>query len=409
MSRALASVFFAVLGVYACNPGTGTVQQADTDATAGDAEFPIDMRFAPEDMQAADDVRPDRDVADDDAADTGSFPPPPARFFTAETDGTIAWGTHDYAATELELDGSIERGGRVTFLAFSGDGRRLFATNQNRVEAFDVSEGQAPEFIADGDAGIGGTHLEVDRTGEWVFVASYGDNAVSMLPIAGDGAPGDATVTLGGDGDPGFCQNAHQVRVHPGNEVVYVPCLGSDHVAVLSFDASAGTLEPRSPAETADGAGPRHMDFHPELPIAYVIGELDDTITIYDIDEETGGLTRRDIISTRPDPADPLGPASDIHVSPDGRFVVGINRNPRNEIVVFGADDQGDLTELDRRSTEGEHARTFAFAPGGRRILVGNSDSMDVALFDFSESGSLTHQTTLDEFDERLFFVGFPR
>lgn len=411
MDRQLCFLIAVPLFCVACEPGSGTISGSDT-AVSEDAAQTDDVAAASDTPSTQDTRQPDaaedRDTAGDVSGRDMTGSPSPARFFTAETDGTIGWGTHDPSSDTLALDDTVERGGRIAFLAFSDDGQRLFATNETRVEAFDIADGSAPEFIGAGDATINGTHLEVDHTGQWVFVASYGGNAVSMLPIDSDGTPGDATVVLGGDDDPDFCQNAHQVRVHPDNEHVYVPCLGSDHVAVLAFDSAAGTLQALTPAPTPAGSGPRHMDFHPTRSLAYVIGEQDDTVTIFDVGAETGALTQLDVVSTRPTPSDPLGPASDIHVSPDGEFVIGINRNPRNELVVFRVD--GDtLTEVDRESTSGEHARTFAFAPGGRRLLVGNSNSMDVALFDLSDEGQLSYRSSLRDFDARLFYVGFPR
>ena len=59
------------------------------------------------------------------------------------------------------------------------------------------------------------------------------------------------------------------------------PCKGGPYVAQLRFDPATGQLEPNQPARVASapGAGPRHMDFHPNRRFAYVINEQAMTMT----------------------------------------------------------------------------------------------------------------------------------
>lgn len=409
MRHATQRLFLAATLLASCEPGTGSVfrpdQGAVADATPVDSGTAADTRSAVDAHSAPHDLGP---TTTDGGADTGpDLPAGPARLWTAEVDGTIAWWTFDATTGALTRDGSIERGGNLNFLAFSPDRSRLYALNQDRVEAFDITS-LPPTFLGDAFAGLSdtGTHLAVDGTGSHVFVAWYGGDAVSMLPLGPDGTPADATVVLGGAAAPDFCRRAHQVRVHPNNRFVYVPCLASDRVAVLAYDRAAGTLTSASNGATLAGAGPRHLDFHPTLPQAYVIGELDDTITRFAVDAASGALSRLDVVSTRPAPADPLGPASDVHVSPDGRWVVGINRNPRDEVVTFAAAADGSLSAPRWVPTGGEHARTFAFSPRGDHLVLGNSNSMDLTVFTFAD-GNANLRETIDGFDARVFFVGF--
>lgn len=416
MRGALSGLLLALLGA-ACSPGSTTIvdpadanEGADADAATTpnpDLGTPPGNNGIP-DVSTPEDAASPSDVAvtPDARPDLSPPPPGPSTVYVAETDGSIQWGTFDPDTAMLTLEGSIERGGSQNFLAFDAAGDMLYAANGNRVEAFTLADDGTPTFLAEGDAGIGGTHLAVDATRSFVFVASYGGDAVAVLPLDANGAPSNATMTFGGTSDPDFCRRAHQVRVHPSNQFVYVPCLASDYVAVFALDAAAGTVTPQAPASTAAGAGPRHMDFHPALPVAYVIGELDDTITIFDVDEQTGALTNRGVVTTRPNDPTTLGPASDVHASPNGAFVAGINRNPRNELVVFDVARGGGLTHRASVSTEGEHARTFAFTPSGGHVLVGNSNSQDVVVFDFNGGDPVAGQK-LTSFDARVFFVGF--
>lgn len=326
--------------------------------------------------------------------------------YALELDGILhRYLVHDDGRVELRE--SVTEGGRATFGAFDPAADRLYTTNASAVDGYSLSEMDGPSFIGTSPAGIGGTHLEVDKTGQYIFVASYGNDALAMLPIAQDGSPDPYAELFGSDQSQTFCQNAHQVRVHPDNEFIFVPCLGSDHIARLQFDASVGSLSVLDPVATADGMGPRHMDFHPSLDVAYVLGELNSTIEVFDLDGTTGELTRKQTISTVPDGVDPSA-SSDIHVSADGRFVYAINRQPRHEIAWFTAGNGGLLTAAGRIDTGGEHARTFALHPDGDRLFVGNSNSQDITTFTIAADGQLTQtDVTVDGFGSRLFWIDF--
>ncbi len=409
-SAGTAVTFVLCLG---CSAGQGAITTDDDASNSTDAASAADVDDEdrgpgvvplPDLGTTGDASQPaPRDIGPDADPDLGPPQPSPSTFYVAESDGTIHWGTFDPDAVSATLHGSLERGGNQNFLAFDAAGDRLYAANGSMVEAYALGADGTPTFAASADAGIGGTALEIDRSRSVAFVASYGGDAVALLPLDANGVPSDATRTFGGDAEPDFCRRAHQVRVHPDLPFAYVPCLGSDHIAAFTIDGA--TIEQLPPSPVPAGSGPRHMDFHPSLPIAYVIGELDDTITILDLDPATGALSARSTVSTRPADPETLGPASDVHVAPDGRSVLGINRNPRDELVTFDADPAGNLTFRNAVSSGGEHARTFTFTPSGSFALVGNSNSRDVVVFDLRTAQPEATQT-LAPFDSRVMYVG---
>jgi len=325
--------------------------------------------------------------------------------YALELDGVL----HRYLVNDdgtVELQHTVTEGGRATFAAFDPTSDRLYTTNASNVDGYTLAA-SGPSFIDTANAGIGGTHLEVDATGNYVFVASYGQDALSMLPVADDGTPERYTELFGSDQSQTFCQNAHQVRIHPNNRFVFVPCLGSNHIARLEFDPDIGSLTVLDPASTASDMGPRHMDFHPSLDRAYVLGELNSTIEVFEVDSATGALSRIQTISTVPDGVDPSA-SSDIHVTADGRLVYAINRQPRHEIVWYEVGANGELSFRGRLATGGEHARTFAIHPNGERLFIGNTNSQDITTFEIAADGQLTQtDVTIDDFQSRLFWIGF--
>ena len=59
----------------------------------------------------------------------------------------------------------------------------------------------------------------------------------------------------------------------------------------MSAFAYVGCRTSREEAVVREGAGPRHLAFHPSRPWVYVVNELDSSVTDYRFDVDTGRLT----------------------------------------------------------------------------------------------------------------------
>src|SRR5947208_1478584 len=80
--------------------------------------------------------------------------------------------------------------------------------------------------------------------------------------------------------------------VDASNKFAFVADLGLDKVLIYKFDPAKGTLTSNDPPEVklAPGAGPRHFAFHPNGKYAYVINEIDMTVSAMAYDPTTGKL-----------------------------------------------------------------------------------------------------------------------
>jgi len=355
----------------------------------------------PEDMAVLEDMTGSEDMAPDMAPDMSLPPAGVPVAYVAEIDGRISVHDIDLETLELTERGVLEHGGRISFLAIGPEQRWLLASNGDAVDSFRIGDATGlPTFVASQkafDSGVG-THVTIDATGQYVTTVSYGGNAVSVLPFdSTDGSFGAPTFTT-------TCQNAHQARVHPSNRFIYVPCLGDDQVLVLELDGASGTVTERAPTDTAQGAGPRHMDFSPDGSKAYVLMELSSTVEVFDVDAQTGALTRTQTISTVPDGEGP-SKSSDIQVSRDGALLYAVNRDDRHEIAWFDIGADGSLTAKGRVGSGGQHARTIALDADRRFLLAGNSNSQEVASFRVAADGALTEVGKVS-FSARVFYVG---
>ena len=278
-------------------------------------------------------------------------------------------------------------GQEPSFLALDPSEKFLFAVNETdpgRVRSFAINQATGGLTPLNDVPSMGSitAHLSTDKTGRWLLVANYGDTkqgTIASIPIGADGRLGAAVDTR----EFGLGSMAHQIRADPGNRFVYVPLKGGPAVAQLVFDAASGRMKPNVPPQVAAaaGAGPRHMDFHPNGRFAYVINELDLTMTAYTYDAKTGLLRELQILPTLPPAADKVGAScADVHVHRTGRFLYGSNRG-HNSIVIYRLGDDGRMTLIGHESRFIKRPRNFTIDPTGTLMLVANQDDASVTIF----------------------------
>jgi 6-phosphogluconolactonase (cycloisomerase 2 family) len=296
-----------------------------------------------------------------------------------------------------------------SFLAFNREQTRLYVAHgdTSEVSAFgvDPSSGMLARINAAQTGGKNPAHLVVDPTGRFLIAANHYSGTVAVFPLREDGsiAPYSDLVTMQGTPGPHAKEQVfarpHQIRFDPSGRFAVVPDKGLDRVFVFRLDTSAGKLLPsESPSVAArETSGPRHVDFHPKLPFAYVVNELDSTVTTYPFDNQRGALTPIQILPSLPSSFTGNSRAAEIEVAPSGTFVYASNRG-HDSIAAFAIDaSTGLLTPAGWFSAQGKTPRFFTLDPSGSSLYVANEDSDTIVRFGLEPTkGSLipTSQAT---------------
>lgn len=235
--------------------------------------------------------------------------------------------------------------------------------------------------------GSGPTHLSVH--GRRLLTANYVSGSVSSLPLGADGSPGGPVSVLahhgsGPDAERQEAPHAHQVLPDPSGRWVLSVDLGTDSVRVCAPDPVTGALTLHAETVLRAGTGPRHLAFHPDGAVLYVLHELEPQLTVCRWNAASGELEPVGEVSlasagapgaAREYPSTPL-------VSPDGRFLWAAVRGS-NVIATFSLADEPEKPQLtDTVDCGGSWPRDLVADPAGRRLYVSNEWSGNVTWFD---------------------------
>lgn len=294
------------------------------------------------------------------------------------------------------------------YLALNRDGTRLYSVcrlpnGEGGVTAFEIADhGQSLRLLKSQPTGDGqACHLSLDRTGRCLFTAQYGTGSVCVFPVAADGSIGSRSAHVrhtGSGPNPARQEGAHPhwVGTDPTNRFLMVPDLGADQIVIYRVDLNAGHIELHGMGRCPTGAGPRHLAFHPNGRFAYVVNELQLSVTAFDYDAKAGTLEPMQTISTLPEELREVpNTASEIRIHPSGRFLYASNRG-HDSIAAFAIDpNNGRLTFLEREAVRGSHPRDFNLDPTGRWLLAAGRDSNTLSQFRIdAETGSLVYTGT---------------
>ncbi|GGF23710.1 lactonase family protein [Flavobacterium limi] len=286
-------------------------------------------------------------------------------------------GKYIYACTDTKTPNA----GSVSSFEFNPENKTLTFLNKQ------TSGGENPVYVS------------VHKNGKWLVNANYTEGSVSVHPLLENGTI-DSTAQNFQYTD-GSVHKERQTRSHvhsaifsPDFDYLFLPDLGADKIRCYQFDEKQ--KKPLTEAKVAFTktnleAGPRHFTFHPNQKFGYCIEEMAGSISVYKY--KNGTLQKIQRINTHSDEIKEGFASSDIHISPDGKFLYASNRGKENNIAIFAIDKKGLLKNVGYQSTLGDHPRIFALDETGKFLIATNVNSGNVIVFQRNPKTGLLKKT----------------
>lgn len=241
----------------------------------------------------------------------------------------------------------------------------------------------------------GACHLSLDRSGKFLLGVSYGNGRLNVHRLDENGIPREAVSSV----DEGK-KEAHCVLVSPDNRFLYIPYVkGNLALLQYGFDAATGKVTPLTPhnANPPEGTGPRHLVYHPKLPLVYFTNEQGLGLSNYERRAD-GQLVLRQNIEVLPQGMSKEGlSASDLEVTPDGKFLfAGLRGHTQDfdRITRYRLKENGEA-ELLGLTPADKIPWGLALSPDGGYLLVSAATGATLTAYQITSEGDLKQVASL--------------
>lgn len=327
-------------------------------------------------------------------------------------DATIDAYAMDAKTGALRSIGKAEAGKLVMPMAVSPNKKFLYAvvrSQPTRVITYAI-DGRTGALTQKATAPLPDSmpYVSTDRSGRFLFTASYGGDKIAVSPIGADGLVTAEAIQVLPTG-----RNAHSILVDRTNRFAYSANLGANQVLQFAFDAKTGKLTPLDPpaVKPEPGHGPRHLAFSRDNKFLYVLNELSGHVTQYAIDGTKGTLKLIDSVPSVPpelgmkwgQPQAPVGAApappaaapksdeksaiwaADLRLTPNGKFLYTTERNADKIALFTVVARTGKLTYVTNFATE-RQPRGINIDPSGRYLVASGEKSDQVSVYRIDQS-----------------------
>ena len=271
---------------------------------------------------------------------------------------------------------------QASFQALSKDQQYLFSVHEEAdrkgsISSYKQEKGTFSRLstqLTQGDAPCHALFREASQT---LYVANYlGGNLSVFQTKAGYIQPISQNIVYPKP------SHAHMAVVMPDGGQLVVTDLAADKIHVHALLSNGLVATQYEDVELPKGTGPRHMVFNSSGDIAYVLGELSGTVDVFRIYANEFTHLQRIVIDQSA--GNPNHASADLHLSPDGKWLLASNRKTQNSIRVLAVLPSGELRDH-KEILVGKIPRNFQFDPSGRFVYVASQGENRIQKFAFKD------------------------
>lgn len=305
-----------------------------------------------------------------------------------------------------------------SFLCISEAKKKIYAVNEMK-EYQNLPGGGLTEISYDaegnmqieGSWNVNGTdpcHVALSPDETFLSIANFANGSVTVFSLNEDGSVKEKSQYIGHHGSSVHPvrqkgPHAHSSIFAPGEDLMYVPDLGMDRVVAYRYEKGKLQYTPQEDVAVPAGSGPRYGEFSRDGKHFYLINEISSQVMHFQVHPKEQGnadnsydrMMVKDQVSTLPEDYKGDNICSDLHLTPNGRYLLASNRG-HDSLVCYEIGQNGELAFKERISSGGKTPRNFAIDPTGEYIVVGNQDSDNITVFHMDESGHMTQISQID-------------
>ena len=285
------------------------------------------------------------------------------------------------------------------------------AEKENTLRAYriDIDKGEMELVSEVSSLGLHPCHIAVSRDRNSLLTTNYSSYSIAQYDLSDDGSIGNKLYFEEFEGssvNPNRQKRPypHYINTTIDGRFVLTADLGTDKVMIHGVDDGGKMYVNNAQPflKLPPGAGPRHLEFHPNNRWIYVLNELNSTISL--IDYQDGKFKLLHSLSTLPDNFDKTSYSAAVRLHPNGRMIYTSDRGS-DTISAFEIDDQGNLTRVQTFGDGLGWVRDFNVTPSGKYIVAGNQKASNVALLRLNADGTIDQYVSSLETPNPTCFV----
>jgi len=234
------------------------------------------------------------------------------------------------------------------------------------------------------------SYVSVTPEGDYAFVTCMGEGCLRMFRIGEDGSltmTDDRRMNGHGLTKRQMFGKTHSSQISPDGKMLACANLGADELELFRIDKEAEKTVRVQSQWVDPGQMPRHMAFHPSGRFLYLVTETGCRMYAYSFDGEK--LTEMAAYSLLDPALTDDAMASDVRISPDGRFICAAVRG-QNQVAVFRILESGLLDCMGHFPTGGTETRGLGFSSDGGELFCANRNEGTITRLVFDkETGKL--------------------
>ncbi len=293
------------------------------------------------------------------------------------------------AAKHQWRSGSGHAAIRNASFAVSGQRGIRYILDEQQAGMLGVYDAAFRPLATEATMGADPCHVALSPDGAALAVANYSGGSVAIWSLdRASGRPRGSARLIRHEGSGPNAKrqatpHAHWVGFDRDPRLLHAVDLGADAIFAhrLTDDAVDTSIAYRADA----GSGPRHLARHPTLPIAYLVAELANTVTVLRVGAD-GTFAAQATVPTLPRGFSGDSFAAHIGLNAAGTRLYVSNRG-HDSIATFALDAAGMPTPIGHVASGGHWPRHVRLLEGSGEMLVANQRSGEVARLPVGRDG----------------------